>query len=397
MRVGRVGAGVEQHRSPASVPSRRRPGAVWVAVAVVALLIAAACGDDDDDATATTTTAAGAATTTAGAGATTTTELEPVDPLKVTIGGTVEQYAATWIALGDDIFQKHGVEVEVTNFDGVAAGLAQLAADQIDLFFFTPALGLNLANNGVEISYIYRFSDLDFRYGAFATIPSIHSFDELKAMGSGCRLAAPSVGTSLYALALAFQKAYGLTCEIVPQASGNLQIPSLASGEVQAAVAIPTMAYTAEQSGVVNILHDPRTVSEADGEKVFADRYPHMIVFGKKAVLEEKREAVVRFVSALQEASGVLASSTPEQLTQIALKVETFATTDPVLSAETWKIVKTQVPTGPDPGRISEDEWNKTLQGLVTWGVEGLDPADPDISYDAVVDMSYFDEAAERG
>ena len=383
-----------QDGSTVRVPQRRRRVAAWAAVTAVALLLAAACGDDDDGATATTTTAGSGASTTAGE--TTTTAMEEVDPLKVTIGSRSEVYGATWIALGENLFEKHGVPVEVSSYDGIATGLAQLSADQIDLFFFTPLLGLNLANQGIPMSFIYRFSDIDYRTAAFATAKGIATVDDLRALGSDCRVASTSVGTSFYRMALAFIEAYGLQCETVPQASGTLQVPALASGEVQGAVVIPTMAYQAAKDGIINLQYDPRSVTEEEGTKVFSESYPHIVVFGKKAVLEEKREAVVRFVSALQEASQIIETSEPLDLANITVKVEPWATTDPAASADSWAVIQKQVPLGEEAGRIAEDEWNNVLKGLVSWGVEGVDPADADISYDAVIDMSYFDEALAR-
>ena len=365
-----------------------------MAVTAVALLLAAACGDDDDASSGATTTDAGVTTT---AGETTDTTLEPVDPLRITLGGSTEGYGATWVALGEDLFAKHGVEVSAVNYDGVQAGLAQLTSDQIDLFLFTPALGIGLANQGIDVTYVYRFSDLDYNWATLSTVPDITSLDQLRALGSGCRLATASVGTSMYAVALAYSKAYNLQCELVPQASGNLQVPALASGEVQAAVVLSTQAFAAADDGVLNILHDPRTVTEAEGRKSFPNSYPHLIAFGKTAVLEEKRESVVRFIAALQEGTVTVKESTPEELATIARKVEPFATADPLRAAESWAILQSLVPDRPDPGRITEDDWNMLLEGLVAWGTDpAIDPADPDISYDALVDMSFFDEAAER-
>ena len=391
----KVGDEMEQARSFTGNHQGQRRAVVWIAVSVVALLFAAACGGDDDDAAATTTTAASGATTTAGAESTTT-ALEPVDPLKVTIGSVSEVYAGTWIALGDQLFEKHGVDVEVSTYDGVQSGLAQLTADQIDLFFFTPLLGLNLANQGIEISNIFRFADFTGYAAAFVTTPDITSFDDLKAKGSDCRIAATSVGTGYYYLALAYKEAYGLECEIVPQGSATLALPALTSGEVQAAVIVPALAYGAVEQNVVNILFDPRTATEAEAEKVVPEGHPFTLVFGKKEVLEKKREAVVRFVAALQEANKIVQESTPEELAEITLQVEPWKTTDPAKLAQTWKVTQQTVPPGPDSGRMSEADWNKALNGVVKWGVEGIDPADPDLAYDKVVDMSYYDEAGER-
>ena len=385
---------MKKDRSLEVARSRRRRVPGWAAVVAVALLLAAACGDDDDGGAAATTTAAGGTATTAAQSTETT--LEPVDPLKITIGSASELYAATWVALGNGLFEKHGVEVEVTGYDGVQSGLAQLSADQIDLFLFTPVLGLNLAKEDIDVSFVYRFSDLDYHFASFATIPEITSFDQLKALGSDCRLATASVGTSMYAIALAFSEAYQLDCELVPQAGATLQVPALASGDVQAAVVLNTPAFTAAEQGVLNLLYDPRTVTEAEGKKVLAESYPHIIAVGKTGTLESKRESVVRFISALQEGSEVVQSSTPEELTEIAQKVEPFATVDAAKAAASWAIIQGMIPDRPDPGRITEDDWNALLQGLVKWGAEGIDPADPKLSYDAVVDMSYFDEAAAR-
>jgi len=383
-------------RSPGPGPGRRRRVAGWLAVTAVLLLVAGACGDDDDAAGTTTTAAAGGETTTTAAGETTTTALEPVDPLKVTIGSVGEVYAGTWIALGADLFEKHGVEVEVTTYDGIQSGLAQLTADQIDLFFFTPLLGLNLANEGIEVSYVFRFADFSGYAGAFATAPDITSFDDLRARGTDCRIATNPVGTGYYFLAKAYSEAYDLQCEIVPQNSATLALPAIASGEVQAALVVPAAAYTAEEEGVVNLLFDPRTATEADAEKVVPEAHPFTIVFGKKDVLSEKREAVVRFVAALQEATQIVQESTPEELASTTLKVEPWATTDPGRLAETWTVIQRTVPPGAESGRMSEDDWDLALRGVVNWGVEGIDPADPDLAYDKVVDMSYFDEAAGR-
>ena len=114
-------------------------------------------------------------------------------------------------------------------------------------------------------------------------------------------------------------------------------------------------------------------------------------------MLERKREAVVRFVAALQEASGRGQSSTPEELAEIAMKVEPFATVRPGAGGRELDDHPGDDPgpTGPRAHHRGRLERAPRRPGEVGGG--GIDPADPNLSYEAVVDMSYYDEAAERG
>ena len=366
-----------------------------LAVVLASLLLAAACGDDDEDAqgaTSTVGTESGGTTTSLEA---TTTSLEPVEPLKVAIGSPTTLYGAAWVALGADLFEKHGVEVEVVNFNAFSTGSAQLASDQIDIMFSSPVVGLSLASEDIELSYIYRLLDNEYHLPVFATAKDV-TIDELRAMGSDCRLSGPPAGGGIYMMGNHFLEAYELGCEYVPQ-DVTTAVPALISGQVQAVVSLPTLIFPAAEQGLVNLIYDPRTVSEAEGKRLVPFQHPGLLAYGKKETLAAKREAVVRFTAALQEASEVIMNSTAEEVANIAVKVEPFATAELAPFIQSWELTIAGIPSGDEPGRLSESEWSALLDAIPAWGVADLDVSDPRLSFDAVIDMSYYEEAAARG
>jgi hypothetical protein len=152
-------------------------------------------------------------------------------------------------------------------------------------------------------------------------------------------------------------------------------------------------ALSALAAGKITLLLDPLHVPPALAKELVPQEYPAFVVFGLRSTLRDHRGAVVRFLRALRQANADLLKASTEQLGTTTASLPAFAGTPPSLLATAWAAVLPQIPTGPQAGSISQSAWRTALRGFADWGLPGYRPTDPTLSYQRVVDMSYFNEA----
>lgn len=313
--------------------------------------------------------------------------------LNVGVGSASTNYGPYWVAEAKDLFKKNGLDVHVVSYNTSGTTANVVASGQVDVQAFTAPLGLQLAEQGKPISIIYELSRFAASGMSVIGAKGITSFDDLRA-AKNCRISTTAVGTVPYAYAVRYQQVEGLdNCKIVSQNSVSPLLAAVSSGSAQAGIVTYANALSAISAKKVTLLVDPLKVPPDLAKKLAPTEYPAFVVFGLRSALEDHREAITRFVKVLREANAMLEKMSPRELGDATAKLKGMQGAPASLLAKAWEGTMSQIPTGSKAGFISSDDWSAALKGFDDWGLPSYDPNSSKLSYDEVVDMSYFNEA----
>jgi ABC-type nitrate/sulfonate/bicarbonate transport system substrate-binding protein len=354
---------------------RIRIGLTALAVLVLALALAACGGDDESDGSAA-----------AGGGS------EP-EKLTITIGSSTPYYSALWVALANDLFAKHGVELDVLSYNGITTQAQALATGQADLAVTSISSIAALRGQNQESTVLFKLTSWDYRVGALMTKPEIKTLADLEARGNDCKLGTQAPGFGLYGFAIGVTQATNVKCQLVNFGADPEIIAAFTSGAVDAATMSALDALRLKNEGKANLVIDPYTVSEEEGRKYVPNAFPFWVVGGITENIEAKRTAVERFIAALLEAAKMAESMDPQQLGETTKEVREGFDGKPLEDLVTsYELVKPNMATA-NTARITEEDWGIVLDALTFWKQPGIDPDDPKFSYEEVVDSSYLDKA----
>lgn len=208
------------------------------------------------------------------------------EPLKVTLP-TWTGYGPLFLAKEKGIFEKHGIDVELSIIEGLAERKSALAGSKVDGMATALDVQVSLAAAGIPMEVVWL---LDDSYGGDGIIAKneIETVADLK----GKRVAFEQGSTS-HLLMLTALKEAGLTdkdVEMVQMSAGDAGAAFVA-GQVDAAV---TWEPWLSQAG------------EADGQILASTKELTGIIVDtvgfRKDVIEERPEDVTAFVAAMAEA-----------------------------------------------------------------------------------------------
>jgi hypothetical protein len=233
----------------------------------------------------------------------------------------------------------------------------------------------------------------DYHVTALVTNPSITSIDQLKAMGSACQIATLVPGGGLYGFAVALKKVYNLDCQLLYLGADATMVAAYVSGAADAVTPNASDANTLKTQGKGNILLDPFTMDKATGEALVPNAFPFWSVAAlNKTITGDKKVAVQRFIQALRDADALMESMDAAQLAAVTVGVKAAfpgVSVDTVTTA--YKLIKPIIPTGPQAGRISTDDWTAALKTMEFWKTPDVTATDPRLAYGAIVDTAVFD------
>ncbi len=343
----------------------RRKLVVLVAAAAVSLTVAA-CGSDEGGEAA------------SGGG--------KRETLKMSVPSAIATWGAVYVAQSEGIFDKHDLDVEMSV--GGSLVNTRLLSGQIDLAGFNPPF--DLINKGADVRVIWgAIKDTGV---SLITGEKVTTIDELRAQDR-CRLASFPPGSSNYAYAQKMTKQLDLDCEIVVAADNPAILAGVQAGSYTAGLV--NQAAIAQGPPGINVL------IEADGGEKFAPYAlpPHLlgVIYGDRANLEKKKDAVGRFVTALSEAQQLMLdeAKTEQTAAQIRESADWAQAQSPewmVEQLEFWRPFLWTSENG-NVGDISEQDWASTLDAFELYGLEGYDAANPKFAYDQLVDRSYYEQA----
>jgi NitT/TauT family transport system substrate-binding protein len=312
-----------------------------------------------------------------------------VPSLTVGTAAPLTNFSDIYVAEANGYFEQAGVDVTIESGVG-ANGLNSVVSGQLDLLMFGTGQALIPASRGIETTIVYNQIGAGEGAAVAVAIDSPYKTPEDLA---GKRVAVLAVGGSSYGWGQYFssytEEQGGAPYDIIQSASVSDQVNGILSGHFDAMVSTAALLTSQVADGQVRLLVDP---GEPDAAQYIPDQYVETCTFGIADNLDEKREAVVRFVAAMQAADKWMRDASPEDIAA-ALK------SSPAFDGQSLETVAAGAEYdkpffAPSLGVISDDLWASTLDQLEYWGLPDVDLKDDLFSYENRVDMSYLDAAA---
>jgi len=328
-------------------------------------------------------------------------EPTPVDlePIKVIVPGLSPVLAGT-VALGEaaGIFDDLGLSVDVQfGIGGSQNAISLVVAGEADLAEISGIAAGALEVQGQDISIVWGVAGGGLGMSLITGADGASTVEELQASAAdGCSFAVTSPGSSSYGYAKTFSQALGIDCELIEFGEVGQIIGAVVSGRADAfagPVAGPINA--AVQDGNLQVLF---STSDPDDNTIEISRFTERTFAGMAENLEAKRASVEAFVTGMRQAAEAYASMSNEEIANLLLTLEEYQVDYPEeadferLQAD---VEQARAFVNWDDGHISEENWSSQLEAATTWEVPDFDADDPARSYDAVVDMSFYDASTE--
>lgn len=206
--------------------------------------------------------------------------------LTVSYSQEVADQLPLWIAVDSGLFEKHGLNVKLTNLSS-SDGFPALVSGQTQLASIGASEMVSGAGAGAEVSYLATLTPV-FPYQMFAKVPDGASL-------KGKRIGITSTSGSLYIATLAALKQLGLTpadVQLVALGSVTNLNNALVAGSVDAALSHPPANSQIEAAGYQVIL-DLATQNIPTSNVGIA---------AMKSYVSGHGDQIKRFMAALQEA-----------------------------------------------------------------------------------------------
>jgi ABC-type nitrate/sulfonate/bicarbonate transport system substrate-binding protein len=307
--------------------------------------------------------------------------LEEVPSLTVAVGAPTLNHSQMFIAEGASLFEKHGVDVEVAGYTAATTMASSLAAGQLDIGVTGLGLLLPALEQSVPIKLVYGESELNYQSIAVISSTRVESLEDLQDLGEECVIAG-TVPSTPQGITENLIESYDLECTVTVQAGIEDAAKLVATGQADMAVVLPPTAVELSERGEVNVIYDPATATEEEGERLFPEPLLSSTVFATDAALTDKAESVKRFLAALEEAREMIATESPEELAIITANVtDAFGSTSPESLESQWALLKASILDG----FVSEERWYDTLTAMRdVFGSPVANPDSPKQSYDNV-------------
>lgn len=273
-----------------------RPRGSWIVALLSLALVFAACGGPSPRAAP-----AGPAGAPAAASET---SPQPEPPARVraafvVLGGPV---LPTWIAKDTGIFERYGLDVDLTYIAGLAKIAEALIANEIDFGVSPAPTAIGAGLEGADLVMVACWSDKS-AFSLF-THPSIQTVADLR----GKRLAVTRRGSASELWASAVLGPYGLAPErdyaILPMGGQPEQVAGLINGAVDAAVLGPGTLTHARKQGYRELL----------SYRDHALEFSNVGLITSRRYLREQPAVAERFVKASAEGVAVMLRDTETAL-----------------------------------------------------------------------------------
>ncbi|TAK68199.1 MAG: ABC transporter substrate-binding protein [Actinomycetota bacterium] len=291
--------------------------------------------------------------------------------------------ALIYVAQYGGYFKQQGVDVTV-NMVGSAVATS-LTSGQADIAGSGGSQAFAITNQGKDTTQL--FWTLSGKAVGFMIAKA-----EIKSP-TECKTLVTSVpGGSAYGWAVAYKKAYNATYDITGTADQTLSATGVASGKFDCAANTIGQFSPSVNAGKAHYIVDPRDPNSlpeaARNLENLGTSY-----FAMKNTIASKRESVVRFIKAINQAVEYVKTHTPEEVAAVLQNDTNYKAIDKtVLAGQIKDITFGYAPNG---GFISKDAWASIIAFNQGAGLTYLSTTDPKWSYESNVDMSYW-EAAKK-
>lgn len=350
---------------------RRNKGVAAVTAAAAASMIVAACGGSSN----------GTSLSSQGSAA----KKLPVFVLGQTLVSPTS--ADLWVALANGYFTKAGVDVQVKVQGATATTDAAAGRDDIVQSGVTGSFSPRLKGHPTQVIY-----EVSPGLSTTGVIVSAKSPYKTVMDLSGKSVTVLGVGTSTYGAAVSYSKYIvshgGKALKIIPASEASQQTNSVVSGSAAASVGLLDIFGPAIAANKVRVL-EPAAGDLA--RSLFPSDIVNIGYWGLESNLAQKKTATTAFVAGLRMADQWLQTASDAQVAQALKKTSFFDNFTEQQIEQDLKYDRPFFTT--NQGFISQQAWDASLKEFGTWGMNGVDVNSSELSYDSIVNMSYWNSA----
>ncbi len=193
-------------------------------------------------------------------------------PARFAVGGVaLYSYMPFFVALGQDLFAKHGLAPDVAMFPGGAKALQAVLGGSSDIACGYYEHTIQIAAKGGRLAaFVLQAQNSGLALGVRAALAEVKTIADLRCRRIG--VSAPGSSTHMFVMRL-FARAGLKPTDFAAIGVGTTQtaISALTRGEVDALSSFDPVIMALEQSGTARILADAR--SSAGSEAIFGGPY----------------------------------------------------------------------------------------------------------------------------
>jgi hypothetical protein len=291
--------------------------------------------------------------------------------------------AQLWVAQAAGLFAKQHLDVKIIVAGATSA--TEVVSGHADLADIGPAGALAAAQKGAQTSIIYYNTNGSLA-GLVAAKSDVTSLSQCKRMGS------LGEGSTLMANVVMYQAAAKTNYDIVPFADNPTVVASLMSGSVTCAVGSWNIFGPQLTSHKLHLIVDPSDPATIPAGTPPGSHLVGGVLWGMKPNLSARRDVIVRFMRAYQQAVPMIRKYPVDKLAGMLKQSKDWAgvpadTVAKALDAER----SAMVPSDP-PGYIAPSIWADALSYFKAGGLPGS-TTDAAYSYANRVDMSFYKAA----
>ncbi len=367
------------------------------ALALVLFSTVAACGDDDSDESGSSTPPSAVVTEGSASPASSAASGEsPTEPdrLVFSAAGTNPNLVGTvGLGVAAGVFADLGLDV-VVEVTGRGEALNAVIAGRADITEMNTTSAMDVEGQGKDMSAIWAASGGGAGWALVTSSTGPASVDELVALAQdGCTVAVTAPGSTGYGFTKMFMGALGIDCELIEHGEVDLMVGALLADRVDAYAAPLNEPQTAAalEAGRAQVILNTSDPSIAE---FGLPRFTQRVFVGLAENLDDKRDAVSRFVAGLKTAADMFQSMGADEIAAALLTVDAIAVEYPTAADEERlaagvELAKEVVDW--NHGYISPEDWELGLETMATWDIPEFDPTDDARSYERIVDMSFFE------
>jgi ABC-type nitrate/sulfonate/bicarbonate transport system substrate-binding protein len=304
----------------------------------------------------------------------------------VSFAGFDTAFTQLYVAKINGYFDAVNLDVQIKNFG--ANVITGMVSGQLDLAFQGANSAMLPVRDGADTTVIYNNVGGGVSAFVYGGVPKVKTISDCTRMGSS------PVGTSAYGWAVAEKKLFNGNWLLVP-GDNPITVASLASGAIDCATGAPGGYSDLAVAGKARLLLNPKDPGTfPPGTLPSSFDFLEAAIFGMKANIQKKQDAVVRFLKAYQRAVADVRSQTPEQLAATLKKNADWGPFDAAKLKVSIGLVQSFY--APHDGYIPESVWPGSLQFYSLGGSTFIDPSDSKWSYKNRVDMSYYVKAVGK-
>ena len=296
-----------------------------------------------------------------------------------------------YIAEGKGYFKKENVKVKIDGNAGPNA-ITQVVSGKADVAGYGGSTPLVVAGQGKPTSIIYGISGGGVGGVMIANPEKVKSVADLQKLDK-CKLGAFPEGSSSYGYAEIYVKNLGLKCDVIPFQGNAPLVGAVAAGRIDAAVVGYANAATTIEQRNLPILIDTR--DPAQRQKYSGDDIVEVTFWATKAGVEKNREAIVRWIRAIDRAREfLLDKANINEVTDILAANKDFTGfAKKNIQSDIVEPFISYVEAGNEKGFITKKTWQESIDRYELFGIKGFKASDPENAYDTAMDFGPYQDA----